>query len=228
VLGDFTRLAQAFANLLNNAVKYTPRGGRIDVNVSATPTQSTVTIRDTGVGISEAALPKIFDMFMQSPESMTAPAGAGHRPHAGATSHRAAWRCHRRAQRRPRARQHVHDPNPRGGAGQPAAEQAEPPRRDVAKRRVLIAEDIPDAAEMMRTMIDLMGHEVRVAADGVQAVTMAKEFDPEVALLDIGCHVRTGIRPRGRSARRWAPASARGGHRMGAGRRPAPRPGSRL
>ena len=52
--------------------------------------------------------------------------------------------------------------------------------------RVLVAEDIPDAAEMMRLMIECMGHEVRVAADGVQAVELAEKFQPQIALLDIG------------------------------------------
>jgi CheY-like chemotaxis protein len=52
--------------------------------------------------------------------------------------------------------------------------------------RVLVADDIPDAAEMMRLMLECMGHEVQVAADGVQAVEMAREFDPQIALLDIG------------------------------------------
>jgi CheY-like chemotaxis protein len=52
--------------------------------------------------------------------------------------------------------------------------------------RVLVAEDIPDAAEMMRMMIECMGHEVRVAVDGVQAVDIAREFSPQIALLDIG------------------------------------------
>jgi len=58
-----------------------------------------------------------------------------------------------------------------------------PPARQC---RVLVAEDIPDAAEMMRLMIGCMGHDVRVAADGVQAVAIAREFEPQVALLDIG------------------------------------------
>jgi CheY-like chemotaxis protein len=51
---------------------------------------------------------------------------------------------------------------------------------------VLVAEDIPDAAEMMRMMLECMGHSVRVAVDGVQAVAIAREFDPQIALLDIG------------------------------------------
>ena len=52
--------------------------------------------------------------------------------------------------------------------------------------RVLVAEDIPDAAEMMRLMIECMGHEVVVAADGVQAVELAEKYHPQIALLDIG------------------------------------------
>ena len=52
--------------------------------------------------------------------------------------------------------------------------------------RVLVAEDIPDAAEMMRLMIQFMGHDVRVAADGVEAVELAQAFEPQIALLDIG------------------------------------------
>jgi CheY-like chemotaxis protein len=52
--------------------------------------------------------------------------------------------------------------------------------------RVLVADDIPDAAEMMRLMIECMGHDVRVAVDGVQAVEIAQQFEPQIALLDIG------------------------------------------
>lgn len=51
---------------------------------------------------------------------------------------------------------------------------------------MLVAEDIPDAAEMMRLMIECMGHDVRVAADGVEAVAIAEQFNPQIALLDIG------------------------------------------
>jgi len=65
---------------------------------------------------------------------------------------------------------------------QPAVDLSRAPGRC----RVLVAEDIPDAAEMMRLMIECMGHDVRVAADGVQAVEIAREFHPQIALLDIG------------------------------------------
>jgi CheY-like chemotaxis protein len=70
-------------------------------------------------------------------------------------------------------------------AGEPER-RAGPVRRVSLPCRVLVAEDIPDAAEMMRLMIESMGHDVRVASDGVQAVAMAEQFDPQIALLDIG------------------------------------------
>jgi CheY-like chemotaxis protein len=187
VHADFTRLAQAFANLLNNAVKYTPRGGRIDVRVTTRASRATVVVRDTGVGMAASALPRIFDMFMQSAESLDRSRGGlgiglplakrlielhggaieGHSdgPGLGSTFT-------------------VEMPLMSSTAQHQPVETA--PRGDVVRRRILIAEDIPDAAEMLRLMLDLMGHEVRVAADGVQAVALAKEFSPEVALLDIG------------------------------------------
>jgi CheY-like chemotaxis protein len=60
------------------------------------------------------------------------------------------------------------------------------PRGPVRPRRVLVAEDIPDAAEMLRLMMESTGHTVRVATDGVQAVELARQFEPEVALVDLG------------------------------------------
>ncbi len=71
----------------------------------------------------------------------------------------------------------------------PAAHEQKPSAsvpRAAARCRVLVAEDIPDAAEMMRLMVECMGHNVRVAADGVQALALAREFNPQIALLDIG------------------------------------------
>jgi signal transduction histidine kinase len=62
---DFTRLAQAISNLLNNAVKYTPRGGRITLRAAAEEGEVIISVSDTGVGIAPSALPNIFDMFMQ-------------------------------------------------------------------------------------------------------------------------------------------------------------------
>src|SRR5262249_6381691 len=65
---DFTRLAQVFSNLLNNAAKYTERGGRIHLTVTTDERTATITVNDTGVGIPSALLPRIFDMFRQLQE----------------------------------------------------------------------------------------------------------------------------------------------------------------
>ena len=70
---DFTRMAQAFANLLNNAVKYTERGGRITVRLAVEGPQILVSVSDTGVGIAPAALPRVFDLFLLNDDSVDKP-----------------------------------------------------------------------------------------------------------------------------------------------------------
>jgi signal transduction histidine kinase len=186
VYGDFTRLAQAFSNLLNNAVKYTDRAGRISVAATTDNDEAVVTLRDTGIGIEPTMLPTIFDMFVQVE-------GGTSRPRSGLGIGLAlARRLVELHQGRIEARS--------GGAGAgstfivrlplvtPVSDQKGSVNlaRTAARCRVLVAEDIPDAAEMMRLMIECMGHDVRVAADGVQAVALAEHFRPQIALLDIG------------------------------------------
>ena len=183
---DFTRLAQAFANVLNNAVKYTDRGGRIFVSASTVGNHAEVTVTDTGIGIDPQLVPSIFDMFVQIDH------GAG-RARSGLGIGLALTK---RLVELHRGEILAKTGGPGTGATfivrlplagvaneeQPRVEAAPP----VGQCRVLVAEDIPDAAEMMRLMIGYMGHDVRVAADGVQAVEIAREFEPQVALLDIG------------------------------------------
>jgi CheY-like chemotaxis protein len=186
VYADFTRLAQAFANLLNNAVKYTDRGGRIMLSASMDGGEAVVTLTDTGIGIDPALLPSIFDMFVQIEQgSSRARSGLG----IGLALTRRLIELH---QGQIDARSSgpgtgttftVRLPVMTHGVEQKPNVQV---ARSSRRCRVLVADDIPDAAEMMRLMIECMGHDVRVAADGVQAVAMAQEFDPQIALLDIG------------------------------------------
>jgi signal transduction histidine kinase/ActR/RegA family two-component response regulator len=186
VRADFTRLAQAFANLLNNAVKYTDRGGRIAVSAAAEAGQAVVTLTDTGIGIDPSLLPGIFEMFVQIEQgSGRVRSGLG----IGLALTRRLIELHDGE---------IDARSAGAGAGTTftvrlplvAAAAAAPPQAAVLKSgarcRVLVAEDIPDAAEMMRLMIECMGHDVRVAADGVQALALAREFVPQIALLDIG------------------------------------------
>ncbi len=186
VYADLTRLAQAFANILNNAVKFTDRGGYISVSASADTGEAVVTLSDTGIGIDPGKLPSIFDMFVQIEQSTSRPrTGLG----IGLALAKRLVELHE-------GRIEAHSGGP--GAGTtfavrlPMAAAADQSKSlvDVTRSetpcRVLVAEDIPDAAEMMRLMIECMGHEVRVAADGVQAVDIALEFHPQIALLDIG------------------------------------------
>ena len=184
---DFTRMAQAFANLLNNAVKYTNRGGRVSLSTRAEGHEVVVEVTDTGIGIDPRLMPKIFDMFMQlerSSDRSQSGLGIGltlakrlvelHQGHIDAHSE-GPGKGTTFVVRLPMAADRVTH-----------ARAAASPQPSAVSCRVLIAEDIPDAADMLRLMIESMGHDVRVAADGVQAVSLAGEFVPHIALLDIG------------------------------------------
>jgi signal transduction histidine kinase/CheY-like chemotaxis protein len=185
---DFTRLAQAFSNLLHNAAKYTAPSGRIAVSASGDASLATITVADTGVGIPLGMLPRIFDMFTQ-PQA--------HRDRARGGLGIGLTLAKRLVELHAGTIEASSDGPGRGSCFTvrlpllPAAEDhgSSPDRADAPARsgcRVLIADDNADTAEMMQMMLELKGHDVRVAADGSEAVAVATAFEPHIVFLDIG------------------------------------------
>jgi len=184
---DATRLGQAFSNLLNNAVKFTEPGGRIHVVARVDGHAEAVSVSDTGIGIPPALLSRVFEMFaqLQGYRDRTQ-GGLG----IGLTLARRLIELHG-------GTIDAHSDGPGRGSTFTArvplaipgerksdrAAESTPPLRGC---RVLVAEDNEDAAEMMRVMLELKGHDVRVAKDGLEAVAAARNFEPMIAFLDIG------------------------------------------
>ncbi len=191
VYADPTRLAQVFANLLNNAAKFTPTGGTISLVADREPDGIVVTVRDTGVGISRELMPRIFDMFTQG-ESLPrrTPDGLG----IGLTIAKLLVEMHG-------GRIEARSKGPKSGSEFVVhlpvfvAEVADRPtaRAKLVKvaahappRRILVVEDNEDAAASLVTLLRLTSHDVRAASDGFEALAAAAVDHPEVVLLDIG------------------------------------------
>ena len=184
---DPLRLSQVFSNLLTNAAKYTDPGGHIELTAANDEGWLRVSVKDNGIGIPAEALTRVFALFSQM-EGTDARAEGGMgiglalakgivELHGGAIEAQSRGRGHGSEfiVTLPRA---VHAAAALSQDGQRAAMNGD-------SRRVLIADDNKDAADSLATLLALVGHEMRVAYDGVAAVTAAREFHPEMALLDI-------------------------------------------
>jgi len=182
---DPVRLAQVVGNLLVNAAKFTPPGGRIGVRTERDGETAVVRVTDTGIGIPADMLDKVFALFTQvDPSLARSQGGLG----IGLTLVKSLVEMHGGTVA-------AISPGPGGGSefivrlplGVAAAtpEPAAAPRR-WRRRRVLVVEDHEDARDMMREALRLEGHEVFVAEDGVRGVEMALLHRPEIALVDLG------------------------------------------
>jgi CheY-like chemotaxis protein len=190
---DEGRLAQAFSNLLTNAAKYTDRGGRISLTVRQEGGMAVVSVQDSGIGISPEMLPRLFDIFSQAPAALErSQGGLG----LGLSIVRALVHMHGGT---------VEASSAGLGHGStftvklPAAAQRLAPRSAATQARttgpslhVLVADDNADAAETTSVLLEMLGHDVRVARDGDEALHLASSFAPDVALLDIGMPKRNG------------------------------------
>ena len=184
---DPVRLEQVLVNLLTNAVKYTPRGGRIEVRITTDEATASIAVRDTGIGISAEMLPRVFDLFAQADGALDrSQGGLG----IGLTLVRRLVELHG-------GRVTVASDGPGAGSefvvrlplrltardevGVPSA----PPVPGVAQH-VLVIEDNHDTRDLLRQLIEGFGHRVDVAGDGKRGLEMALALRPDVLIVDLG------------------------------------------
>lgn len=187
VQGDRTRLIQVVGNLLHNARKFTPAGGTVEVTLASIMGQATLTVRDTGIGISPELLPHVFEPFRQLAQAADRSAGG---LGLGLTVVRHVVGLHggeAKAESAGLAKGAVLTVRlPLEPASVPAAARdniASPAHRS---RRVLLIEDNVSVAESTRLLIEVMGHETQVAPDGEKGLEAARTFHPDIVLCDIG------------------------------------------
>jgi two-component system CheB/CheR fusion protein len=188
--GDPTRLAQVFSNLLNNAAKYTPRGGRVTLEAEVEGDQAVIGVRDDGEGIPLSLLSYIFEMFAQADRTIErSHGGLG----VGLTLVKKLVELHggsveARSEGPGRGSEFVVRlplSTSLDGTSAPIEEVASTPAMN-GGRRIMIVDDNADAAESLSLLLEHMGHRVRVAYDGEQALVQAAADPPEIVLLDIG------------------------------------------
>ncbi|HZN05024.1 MAG TPA: ATP-binding protein, partial [Candidatus Polarisedimenticolia bacterium] len=186
--GDETRLAQVLSNLLNNAAKYTEPGGRIHIAAERQKGKVVISVKDTGVGIPKTMLPRIFDLFTQVDKSLErAQGGVG----IGLSLVKGLVELHGG---NVEAKSEGHGKGSEFIVRLPVVDEAADPAPKPEKSmtgqlggyRVLVADDNVDSATSLAMLLRLMGNEVHTAHDGLQAVRVARELQPDLALLDIG------------------------------------------
>ncbi|HET9576465.1 MAG TPA: ATP-binding protein [Usitatibacter sp.] len=187
VNADRTRLGQVFANLLNNAAKYTHPGGHITLGLAREGSEGVVRVRDNGIGLAPESVASIFDMFVQLDRSLErSQAGLG----VGLTLARRLVELHdgeisAHSEGTGRGSEFVVRLPVTQAAAVPAA-QAAAQRKPGAARRILLADDNVDFANSLGHLLETHGHTVRVVHDGAQALEAATHFEPDIAFLDIG------------------------------------------
>lgn len=190
VEADSVRLEQVFNNLLTNAVKYTPAGGKISVSVEAPNGEVSLHFKDNGIGITPELLPRVFELFTQADRSLDrAQGGMG----IGLTLVRSLIEMHGG-----HVKAHSDGPGkgseftitlPRSHATVEPTRVDRPtaPKHDHNhKRKILIVEDNHDARRVLKRLLNIWGHDVSEAEDGTRGLQRALGEQPELALIDVG------------------------------------------
>jgi CheY-like chemotaxis protein len=189
VQADATRLEQILTNLLNNAAKYTDPGGKIALVLEEQNGESVLRVRDTGIGIGAEMLPRIFDLFVQAERRLDRSQGGigiGRtlvkklvEMHGGNIEARSAGlgQGSEFVVRLPTTTEPIET-----SAGETNGSESQP----LLRRRVLVVDDNPDAADSLALLLRFANQDVRTAYDGYQALVQAQRFTPDIVLLDIG------------------------------------------
>ena len=185
---DSGRIAQVFANLLANASRYSDPGARIWIEGSRVDERIRIVIKDEGAGIASERLPHIFEAFYQAPELRPRSSGLG----LGLAIARSLIELHG-------GTLEIRSDGPGRGTecivelpceARPISQpRLTPP---VVRKRLLLVEDNDDAARSLRSGLEQLGYTVAVAHNAPIALNLARTFDPDVALLDIGLPVMDG------------------------------------
>jgi PAS domain S-box-containing protein len=186
---DPTRLAQVFSNLLTNSAKYTNRGGRIWLTAERQGGGVVVSVKDTGVGLAADQLPHIFEMFSQVDRSRErSQGGLG----IGLSLVKRLVEMHGgRVDARSEGLDNGSEftvwlPTIVEASGRPKVPEEKEPAVPKSSLRLLIVDDNRDSADSLAMLLRLNGNEIRTAYDGTQATELARDFQPDVTLLDIG------------------------------------------
>jgi PAS domain S-box-containing protein len=186
VYADKARLTQCIANLLNNATRFTPADGDIRVNSRIEHNHAIIEVKDTGIGIADDLLPKLFDLFVQGQRSLDrSEGGLGIglsvckrliEMHGGRVtgSSEGIGRGSTFAIQLPLAKEEA-----------AAYRESTPPASD-AKRRILVVDDNRDAAESLAALLEMDGHEVKAVYTAEAGLEEVDLRNPDLVLLDIG------------------------------------------
>ena len=187
VNGDPVRLEQVFSNLIGNAIKYTPPGGDIEVEVGAGDGSAQVRVRDSGVGIEPAMLARVFEPFAQLRSTLDRAEGGmglglavvrGLVDRQGGTveaSSAGPGKGSTFTVRLP-----LIDPPRAAAAAAEGAHVADAPLR------LVLVEDSPDICEALGDLLRVEGHDVQIAHDGPEGIELIERSHPDLALIDIG------------------------------------------
>jgi PAS domain S-box-containing protein len=187
IQGDPVRLAQVFGNLLGNAAKFTPKGGRVSVELTVDQGLARVRVTDTGIGIAPELLPQVFDLFVQGPQRIDREAGGLGLGLMIAKTLVAMHGGHIHVDSAGKDQGSVFEVSlPLAVAliddGVPAIDEL--PK--ISGARILVVDDNLDAGETISELLRSEGCEVRFAPDGATALAIAADFVPDMAILDIG------------------------------------------